>query len=705
MSNEMFTQLPTTTAAQLTDIICAVQNYVSPSSPGTSVQQTLAQVVSLAQANLILNYPGNPNGNLAGTTYQLCWDSVDKIMYVCTTSGNAATAVWTVAGSFTFPLSPSLGGTGANNGSNAMGWEGTVSFIGAYPLQMTLTGATSIIFPTGGILLNSNLTSANMYVGNGSNIATGVAMSGDVSLANTGATRVLSVTDSNGNLELGFVSIPSAVNYLNISNNATGFGPILLAAGSDTNINIGLETKGNGLVFLDSLTSTGNMMNVGTSIGRTILSFNSTTVSRSIAFPDASGTLALSSSIPSLPLSPANGGTGINNGSNTITIGGNISLASSFSAAGSIAFIGAFSSQFTFTGNTSVQFPTTGQLATTAQLPTPAALTEVNDTNVTLTLGGTPTTALLQTVSLTLGWTGTLAPSRGGTGISSLGTGVATALGVNVGTAGAFVVNGGALGTPSSGTLTSCTGLPISTGVSGLGTGVATALAINTGSAGAVVLFNGALGTPSSGTLTSCTGLPIAGLTGLGTGVATALAANVTGSGGIALATSPSFTTPTLGAASATSLNFGASATNGIIGITGATSASAGVVGEVLTATAALNTTSITTATLTDVLTLSITAGQWLVTANIGYFGQSTTTPTLMEGWINTTSATNPGGQYTSYLQSSVTTPFATAPIAFCVPTRVFNVNTTTTVYLSTLTSFAGGTLAGGGQIIATRMR
>lgn len=57
------------------------------------------------------------------------------------------------------------------------------------------------------------------------------------------------------------------------------------------------------------------------------------------------------------------------------------------------------------------------------------------------------------------------------------GTGIATALAVNVGTAGAPVINGGALGTPSSGTLTSATGLPVSTGISGLGTGVATFLA------------------------------------------------------------------------------------------------------------------------------------------------------------------------------------------------------------------------------------
>lgn len=46
---------------------------------------------------------------------------------------------------------------------------------------------------------------------------------------------------------------------------------------------------------------------------------------------------------------------------------------------------------------------------------TGAALTKTDDTNVTLTLGGTPSTALLNSVSLTLGWTGLLALSRGGT--------------------------------------------------------------------------------------------------------------------------------------------------------------------------------------------------------------------------------------------------------------------------------------------------
>ena len=85
------------------------------------------------------------------------------------------------------------------------------------------------------------------------------------------------------------------------------------------------------------------------------------------------------------------------------------------------------------------------------------------------------------------------------------------------------------LGTPTSGTLTNCTGLPVATGIANLGTGVATFLTTpsslnlktvvtdETGSG--LLVFNTSptfvtpiLGTPTSGTLTNCTGLPNAGL-------------------------------------------------------------------------------------------------------------------------------------------------------------------------------------------------
>jgi len=71
--------------------------------------------------------------------------------------------------------------------------------------------------------------------------------------------------------------------------------------------------------------------------------------------------------------------------------------------------------------------------------------------------------------------------------ISGWGTGVAAALGVNVGTAGSPVVNGGALGTPSSGVGTNLIGVPISTGLSGAGTGVLAALANALNASGGVV--------------------------------------------------------------------------------------------------------------------------------------------------------------------------------------------------------------------------
>lgn len=72
------------------------------------------------------------------------------------------------------------------------------------------------------------------------------------------------------------------------------------------------------------------------------------------------------------------------------------------------------------TFGTALDVFTSGGAAAAPTWTAPGALTKVDDTNVTLTLGGTPTTALLRAASLTLGWTGQLSVARGGTGLSSI---------------------------------------------------------------------------------------------------------------------------------------------------------------------------------------------------------------------------------------------------------------------------------------------
>jgi len=123
----------------------------------------------------------------------------------------------------------------------------------------------------------------------------------------------------------------------------------------------------------------------------------------------------------------------------------------------------------------------------------------INGTNTgNVSLAGTPDYITISGQTITRGLidqatdvTGTLPVANGGTGITSFGTGIATALGVNVGTAGAPVINGGALGTPSSGTVTNLTGTASiningTVGATTRSTGAFTSVAINGATLGGV---------------------------------------------------------------------------------------------------------------------------------------------------------------------------------------------------------------------------
>ena len=304
-------------------------------------------------------------------------------------------------GTLTIPWSPTLGGTGVANASGStITLGGALTTAGAFASTFTMTGATSVTFPTSGTLATvggtvSSITgTANQVIASSPTGA--VTLSLPQSIATSSAVQFASVqlSTNNGILDSAGLALltvapqASAVNNFLLYNNTTGQPPGLNAVGTDTNIGVRFAAKGTGVFQFQSEATTTALFYSGTGLQHiTAFAFPGTAASQTLTFPDATGTVALTSQIP----------------------------------AGS-----------------------------------PSALTKTDDTNVTLTLGGTPSTALLQATSLTLGWTGTLSGTRGGTGVNN-GASTIT-LGGSLTTSGAFsstftMTAGTSVTFPTSGTL------------------------------------------------------------------------------------------------------------------------------------------------------------------------------------------------------------------------------------------------------------
>ena len=227
------------------------------------------------------------------------------------------------------------GGTGVNNGVRTITLGGNLTTSGAFATTLSVTGATNVTLPTSGTLVNSSVTTLTSLASIGT-ITTGTWNGTTVAIAYGGT---------------GQTTAPNAFNALSpmttlgdiIYGVAGGAGTRL--AGNTSTTAMFLKQTGTGAASAAPVWGALSRNDVGlgnvenTALSTWAGSTNITTL----------GTIATGTWNGGI-ITGQYGGTGVNNGVRTITLGGNLTTS------------GAFATTLTVTGATNVTLPTSGTL-------------------------------------------------------------------------------------------------------------------------------------------------------------------------------------------------------------------------------------------------------------------------------------------------------------------------------------------------------
>jgi hypothetical protein len=342
------------------------------------------------------------------------------------------------------------------------------------PNFITANLSSALAVTSGGTGLSTIPTNGQLLIGNGSGytlntLGTGVGISvvnaaGTITIANTGVLSNIAGSGISVSSATGDVTIANT-GVLSFSGGTTGLTPATATAGTVTLAGtLGIANGGtNG-----SATPTAYGVAYGTG---TAYAFTAAGTAKQVLIANTSAAPTWSTLTSGTSILYGDGSGGFSN----VTIGSGISfVAGTLSATGSggtvtsvtgtspvvssggttpaislaTAYGDTLNPYAAKTANYVLAGPTTGaatvpafRALVAADIPT-AALSKTDDTNVTLTLGGSPTTALVNAASLTLGWTGQLGISRGGTNTSTAPSAYGVVYGNSGGTAYTSLANG-----------------------------------------------------------------------------------------------------------------------------------------------------------------------------------------------------------------------------------------------------------------------